>query len=363
MQNLRDSGDSKQAQQFRQALGNIYGNTLAESRIESLMARADRMEGMLTRAGGGGGGGGKGGNAKVIAITGSIDEQTKKVQELQKAWRAAADDDSRKKINKELEYQQMILDNMTGKVFDTSKIQQITDLSGRTPWATPEQLMKGTGLTLPVTLDIQSPEEKLREEVARLQELLTNAFTDAEREALSKALKDKKGQLDNLTGGKDNSKPKEANLTQEFGKMAGGISSMVSGIEALGVKVPDGMKAMISGVQGIMSILTGISTILSVIQTLQTAQTLKFWSGGGIVHAATGLIVPGNNYSGDMVPSMINSGELILNRAQQGVIASQLESGNGGGMRVVGEIQGEKIVLVANRFLKRSGQGELVTWR
>lgn len=51
MMNLRDSGDSKQAQQFRRALGDIYGNTLAESRIESLRARADRMDGVISGAG------------------------------------------------------------------------------------------------------------------------------------------------------------------------------------------------------------------------------------------------------------------------------------------------------------------------
>ena len=94
MQNLRDSGDSKQAQQFRQALGNIYGNTLAESRIESLMARADRMEGMLTRAGGGGGGG-KGGRTtqKVEDIfpSGSLKDLQLQLQDLQKAQALVTD--------------------------------------------------------------------------------------------------------------------------------------------------------------------------------------------------------------------------------------------------------------------------------
>jgi hypothetical protein len=41
----------------------------------------------------------------------------------------------------------------------------------------------------------------------------------------------------------------------------------------------------------------------------------------------TGGIVPGSSYSGDKVPALVNSGELILNRAQQGAIAGQLGSG------------------------------------
>ncbi len=51
----------------------------------------------------------------VVPIEGSIDAQTKKVQDLQKAWRAAADDDSRKKIKEQIEQAQLVLDVMNGK--------------------------------------------------------------------------------------------------------------------------------------------------------------------------------------------------------------------------------------------------------
>jgi hypothetical protein len=306
----------------------------------------------------------------VQAVSGSIDAQTKKVQELQKAWRAAADDDSRLKIKTDLEELQYILDRMTGKEkFDPANMRELTDLRGTTAWATSEQLTQGAGLTLPVTLDIQSPEEKLREEVARLQELLTNAFTDAEREALSKALKDKKGQLDNLTGkGGGNKSDVDGfkNFNEKFSQLNSGVGSIVSGIQQMGVEIPKELQSTLSVLQGISTIMTGILAIITVLDAKQTAQTamsfVPFFAHGGLVHAATGYMVPGNDHA-DRTLIAASSGELILNRAQQGVIASQLESGNGGGMRVVGEIQGEKIVLVANRFLKRSGQGELVTWK
>lgn len=90
------------------------------------------------------------------------------------------------------------------------------------------------------------------------------------------------------------------------------------------------------------------------------------------IHSATGYaeggIVKGNHYSGDMLDGGsfgINAGELVLNRAQQGSLASQLE-GSAGGFRngqIVGRIEGEKIVLVANRYFRRTGQGEIVTWK
>ena len=279
---------------------------------------------------------------------------------------------------------QALKDQAQGKGFDPTKMQQATDLTGRTPWATPEQLTKGAELTLPVTLDIQSPEEKLREEVARLQELLTNAWTDAEREALRNAIDSVNGQLDEMTG-KDGGKKKGNDgyekFSQNVSKLTGGINSIASGMQQMGVKIPEEVQKTISVIQGLMSVIEGVHTLISIFgNTSMAANTAAIiantaalnlnsatsiipgFAHGGLVHAATGYIVPGHDTS-DRTLIAASSGELILNRAQQGVIASQLESGNGGGMRVVGEIQGEKIVLVANRFLKRSGQGELVTWK
>lgn len=85
------------------------------------------------------------------------------------------------------------------------------------------------------------------------------------------------------------------------------------------------------------------------------------------VHSATGYaeggIVQGNSYSGDNVgPAMLNSGELVLNKAQQGVLASQLQGGGLQNLKLDGVVTGENIHIVHNRYLKRSGQGELVTW-
>lgn len=52
-------------------------------------------------------------------------------------------------------------------------------------------------------------------------------------------------------------------------------------------------------------------------------------------HYAQGGIVPGRSYSGDNVPAYVNSGELILNRAQQNNLARQLTSGSAVNVQVI----------------------------
>ena len=152
-------------------------------------------------------------------------------------------------------------------------------------------------------------------------------------------------------------------LSDGISKLTSGISGMASGFEALGIDLGKDFKDVISGIQGITSILTAISTIVSAIEVIAGADAFIPFARGGIVpHAAGGYIIPGNDYS-DHTPILAQSGEIILNRAQQGVLANQLQGGGLGGMHIVGELQGEKIILVANRTFKRKGQGEIVTWK
>ena len=160
-------------------------------------------------------------------------------------------------------------------------------------------------------------------------------------------------------------KKEDDELIKDVNSITSGISGIFSGIEQLGIELPEGLKDLLSGLQGITTILTGISSLITIITAIQGAKATPVigWAlaGGGVVHAAGGYTVPGNLYSGDQVPAMLNSGELVLNRAQQSTLASQLQ-GQDKQMHVVGEVQGEKIILVANRTFRRKGQGEIVTW-
>ena len=103
------------------------------------------------------------------------------------------------------------------------------------------------------------------------------------------------------------------------------------------------------------AIAAGTATMLSTIATIKSVTKGGYAEGG---------IVPGNSMSGDNVPmSMygINSGELILNRAQQSNIASQLEGGGVQNLRLSATITGEQIRLALNNNSKRTGRGEYVT--
>lgn len=84
------------------------------------------------------------------------------------------------------------------------------------------------------------------------------------------------------------------------------------------------------------------------------------FAGGGIVRkAAMGTIIPGDSYVGDKVPAMLNSGEMVLNQAEQNTLFKMLSVGTlpiraaakgveslpviGNAMRIVKQIGGEAL--------------------
>ena len=87
------------------------------------------------------------------------------------------------------------------------------------------------------------------------------------------------------------------------------------------------------------------------------------------IHSATGYaqggIVQGNSYSGDNLyggpDAMVNAGELVLTRAQQSTLASQLQGGGLQNMNIAGRIKGTDIILSIDRSLKLEGK-QLLTW-
>lgn len=155
-------------------------------------------------------------------------------------------------------------------------------------------------------------------------------------------------------------KKNEVSMTKELGNIAGGIGSIVGGIESLGVEIPEGMKSVIGGMQTMIGILSGIASIVTAIEAISTANLFKL-AGGGVVHAAGGWsgMVPGTAYSGDNVPALLNSGELVLNQFQQQALAANLNGGGMQNMHLTGSLQGEDILVSINRVGRRKGYGEV----
>lgn len=279
------------------------------------------------------GGGGKTTKQEIDAVTGSIDAQAKKVAELQKAWRAAADDSAREDYKKQIEEAQFELEKLEGK---TSGIPGMNygmgDLAGK----------GGSGL-------FQDP--LFTQNTYDSDNWMSKSIAHSRWKLDDKAIKSIGDEFERVT--KEYSPKEKLEIaTQNIGQIASGLSGITSGLQQLGIEVPQ-------GIQQAIGILQGISSILAAIQTISA---IKLWSNGGVIHAASGMIVPGNNYSGDMVPSMINSGELILNRAQQGAVASQLQDNQRRAPQIP-YVSGENIYAGLSNYLRRIGAGEIVTWR
>lgn len=186
-------------------------------------------------------------------------------------------------------------------------------------------------------------------------------------------------------------------------QLAGGLSQVSSGLSQIGIEVPEGVTIMVNTMQGLVSIINGVQTIMSLLQgaaipaniaainantmatyalasaqaydsAVDTAETaakiveagamIAMMKNGGIVKAAYGYAVPGTHYSGDTTPILANAGELILNRAQQGNLVSQLEDTKPESPSSARPyVTGEDIFLGLSNYLKAAGLGEIVTTR
>ena len=90
----------------------------------------------------------------------------------------------------------------------------------------------------------------------------------------------------------------------------------------------------------------------------------RFAFGGqvsGISKRAADGFVGGNNYSGDLIPIAVNSGELILNRAQQGNLASQLSGMGMSAMRLSCKVNAKEMEFILNHQASDTSRGRYLT--
>lgn len=106
---------------------------------------------------------------------------------------------------------------------------------------------------------------------------------------------------------------------------------------------------------------TGLATMMTSINAIK--QATAGFAGGGIYNG--GGFVPGTRYSGDNVMANggtvgLNSGELILNRAQQGIIAQELEGGSFDNLQLDTRVTAEEIIFILNNNGNRRGYGDFI---
>ena len=124
-----------------------------------------------------------------------------------------------------------------------------------------------------------------------------------------------------------------ATMTAELGAAAAGTMKAHSWIPFVGVAM-------------------GIGFVASMVAALMS---LPKFAGGGMVG--------GTSYSGDTQLASVNSGELILNKAQQNSLANELQSGNTQPLRLSASMSGTDILFVINNALAAEGKGQLITLR
>ena len=140
------------------------------------------------------------------------------------------------------------------------------------------------------------------------------------------------------------------------------LTALNSTYQALAAVIPAlQVKALVAGAASAAETpIIGWITAIAAIGAMSAAfASLPKYETGGIV-GVNGGIIPGASFSGDKILARVNSGELILNRAQQKNIASQLVAGGSASridVNVVGRISGRDLELVQekrNQFKRRT---------
>lgn len=149
---------------------------------------------------------------------------------------------------------------------------------------------------------------------------------------------------DTLANSEDESAKKAGAWIDVFSTIGAGVQSYISIMqgaiatdEAYAMAKATGQAATLPFPANIAAIATTVATLASVIAKINSIKNSagKFAEGG---------IVGGTSYSGDKLFAMVNSGEMILNKRQQGNLANMF----GGGGQVEFHISGDSLVGVLN---------------
>ena len=151
-----------------------------------------------------------------------------------------------------------------------------------------------------------------------------------------------------------------AGVEDPAAKAAGTVMQAIASI-ALGFAMASAQASELGPFGWVAFLAAGAAALAT---TISTIHSLTGYAQGGIIK--------GNSYSGDNIGGMIdggagglvglNAGEVVLNTAQTSNVAAALTEG-GREVSVHGRLVGEDIFISADRYARRSGRGEILTWK
>jgi hypothetical protein len=318
-----------------------------QSQNYSNVAQAYRSINTATKPGSGGGGsrggsGGGGGGNEITYAADSIAAQSKLVQDLTKQWNEAGDD-----VRTGYLYQLIQAENKLKEMKDEQN--GIREQEGARASMTTITDTMGTDLS--DVLGISATIEHIQEELDKNPIVVHVEKSTKDIKAITQA-------------------------AQTTAEVVGSIGDAFNAIEDPAAKVAGTVA------QAIATIAAGYATATTQAASMGPWAWVAFAATGlaqmftmiNAVHSATGYaqggIVKGNSYSGDNVPALVdgsqmvglNAGEVVLTAAQTNNLAAGIQNG-GSRIQVVGKLSGEQLFICAERWAKRTGKGEFVTWR
>ena len=338
---------------------------------------------------------------EIIGLIGMAEER---VSDLQKRIKEAPDETTITVLRDQLKEAQADLDRLNGKELDLDKIfpdqtpqsfgsslsrgdQMAQQIKANIGFAVQDADMSTLRTLMETTIKngiegIDIPSDMLIEQIMGEGLDIPDTYWKELEDQINEKLKElgvDPISLD-LKTGKSSSRDKKTDKTiEKMSKGISGLNSVLGGVEKMGLQIPAEIQSLMGVIEGVMTIIQGVSTIIGVTQTTATtantvaltaltaavwantaASAIPFATGGIVPHAAGGYFVGGTHMSGDVTPIMANAGELVLNKAQQGNLASQMADGAFRDLNLSATIRGEQIRLALNNNGRRTGRGEYV---
>ena len=289
----------------------------------------NRVEGITSRIGGTGGSGSGTGNDKSF-------ESQLKITDLVSATLGTTE--SMNELNAQLAMYKKALANATTQ-FDADAAQKGIDETKKKIDAQPMALSLGWDTQSVVDLKdhLTGIMDKMRSEMKPLEIGVKTTSTTTE---LTKDAKQNQQAWSAAASAVSSLSSALQSLENPSAKIAGIVGQAIANIA---LTFSSSLKGTVTPWDWIAAAIAGTATMMSTIMSIKSATKGGFAEGG---------IVPGNSYSGDRLNTAmygINSGELILNKAQQNNVAAALDGGGPfSNLQLTSRVSGRDLVLTIN---------------